>query len=149
VAFLTDDDIGDAIATGFGKDRTALYAENSAWATRAANGNTTAKNELTGNAVALGYTAAQLEAWDYVQDFQRDIARYWALTGAEALATVDSPLLKALNRLPEAVAMMEGGLMIGGILTQPGPDPNRAGAGRSGQIDLSRSSFGDLDKIRW
>jgi hypothetical protein len=149
VGFLTDDQLGDAVARFCGYPQTAgaggLYASNPRWAPIVVDSNKSAWDGLLNDALTLGYTQAQLLAWDLGADFQRDVGKFWSIQNAAGFSGLEPYAAKAFDRRAEALAAMADGLLTGGVLVRPGSD---AAAGRAGRVSLGGGFFGDPDRGR-
>lgn len=78
-----------------------------------------AVQEIYGRLLNRGFTAAQVDAWDRVEEFERDLSLYWCLVRGGAYGQIDEAALKALDRRKELDAVL---LFINGVWVKPTGD---------------------------
>jgi len=111
MAFLSDADIKTALA---GTMHLAEASLEDWWDAIIAGANVTAQKEIVGEFLSRDLTAAQAEDWDRCEEFQRDMALFWAFTrsGVGALdGEFNRDNLKALDRRKDLKAAE---ILIGG-----------------------------------
>lgn len=93
----------------------------------------TAYTDLRNILANKGYTPGQMDAWDDRVTYSQDQAMFWAWVNGGQLAPGDEKADK-LDRRKELIASV--GIMINGVLTEPGADP-AVGVG-SGSFAINR-----------
>lgn len=78
----------------------------------------TAAGDILQALLARGYTAAQVEAWDFRKVYNRDIALFWALTHGGGLSPQHSD--RDINKLDRRKELATVLLLIGGVPVAPG-----------------------------
>lgn len=77
--------------------------------------------------IAKGYTVAQIAAWDYGADWERNLTLWASLRRGAALQPVDDRLLGTLDVRKDLSELQ--GLIIGGVYQYPAGDPGTVGIG--------------------
>jgi hypothetical protein len=126
--WITTSDLLQRVADALGTDVSQLPTR---WTDLCADANTSATNDVSQLLMGLGYTQAQIDAWDSVTVYARDLGTFWALTrgGAGGEAYSDKAL-KSLDRREELRGMTT--LMIGGVAVAPPTNASAVGGVSSG-----------------
>src|SRR5436189_228358 len=88
------------------------------WDEFVADSNTDAVADINEILQGKGYTAAQIDAWDYRVTYNRDIALYHALVKGGALADYDQTTVDKLDR--RKLLTESSGIMINNAMVLPG-----------------------------
>lgn len=136
--FLKDDAVKEKLRTRLG---IAAFQDGTTWDGIISDANAAAVNSIRGALLGRGYSPAQIEAWDRVQEFQTDLAIFWALVNGGVTKDYDDRLIAKLDRRAELATV---DLTINGALVQPGGGAGVGGGIRSGTLKNTSRENGDI-----
>jgi hypothetical protein len=96
VAYLTDPELKDSVASALNTTAAAMNAKYSA---QIADANEAAQAEIKSRLAARGYTAAQVLTWARLEEFNRDLGIWFTFARATALDHEAPPTQAAFDRL--------------------------------------------------
>lgn len=135
--FLTDSDFRQSVADTLKMNVSALSAY---WDRLAVEAHTTAYKDIRGALLARGFSAAQIDAWDRGQEFERDLGLYWALVRGAGLHQYQREFVDALDRREELKAVHVE--TIAGAPQDPSGSPAKISSGR---FDTTDPTTGEED----
>jgi hypothetical protein len=140
--FTTAADVKGAVAAALNLSVDSLP---SSWDAVIADARTAAYNDILGTFLAMGYTQAQVDAWDFGKPMEKDQALYWALVRAPSLHNLSVDYVSQLDRRKQMAASV---LVTGGKDVDPGGLPDSPeGEVTSGAFDTSDMTFGP--DVQW
>ncbi len=93
----------------------------------------TAYREILGKLLARGFSQAQVDAWDDLATYERELSMFLALSEAGTEASYEADTLRTLDRRRDLLTVE---LFIGGVWQQPAASPNSLpGQAMTGQQD--------------
>lgn len=118
--WITDSDVRTALAATLAQDQSQFPGR---WAGIIEQANVKAAGIIYRTLIGRGYTPDQIDQWDARQEYNRDLAIYWALVGGCGLGTYNDTFVEKFNRIKELdkVAITVGGVL---VLPNPDTDPN-------------------------
>ena len=135
-------DVLQRVADALGTDITQLPER---WNGICSDANLSATNDITQLLMGLGYTQGQIDSWDSVTVYARDLGTFWALTrGGLGGETYSDKALKSLDRRDELRGMTT--LMISGIAVAPPTNATAAGGVSTGCSDAVRYASRDYER---
>ena len=127
--WITTTDLLQRIADALGTTTDQLPGR---WTEVCSDANASATNDITQLLMGLGYTQGQIDAWDSVGVYARDLGTFWALVrGGAGGESYSDKSLKALDRRDELRGMTT--LMIGGVAVAPPTNATAAGGISNGR----------------
>lgn len=133
--FLKGDAIKTKLQSRLGID---AFAADTPWDTIIADANAAAGNTIKGALLGRGYSPDQIRSWDRLQEFQTDIALFWALVNGGVTKDYDDRLITKLDRRAELATV---DVTINGALVQPGGGAGVGGGIRSGTLKNDSDLF--------
>jgi hypothetical protein len=146
--FLTDEQLGDAVAATLGKTRGQLYSESARWVAIVSDANADAYGALLNAAAHFGYTEEQLLSWSRGATWQRRIGRADAIENGDGLPQQEPEKVKT-DYLGQAVAELANGLVFDGVLIRPARRRVLAGRNRAVVCGLARARREDPVRRDW
>lgn len=119
--WISDADLKSALADMLGKTSASLVGK---WTDIVTAANVAAANDIAQRLLARGYSAAQIDAWDYRAVFNRDIGLFWALVKGGGLADYSDVGINKLDRRKELDTLA---VLIGGAVALPAVDATTGG----------------------
>lgn len=120
--YLSDAELLTAVTACLKK---AEMEVDSPWQDIVARANRKAKGQIKRSLVARGYSVAQVEDWEDLQEFNENLGLYWALTLGGVAADFDDKFIKSLDRAEELARVM---VLIDSELAAP-DNPGRVRSG--------------------
>lgn len=142
--FLDDADVKEKLRTRLG---IKAFRAGTNYDLIVADANSATQNEILGALLGRGYTESQIRSWDRVQEFNTDIALFWAITNGGAASTASYDF-EAINKLDRRKELATVDVMINGKLVQPGGGGGVGGGIRSGTLKNDSDLFAAPSR-RW
>lgn len=120
---ITTDDILADVAAALKYDPTALPEF---WSELAERGHSSAQGVIKSTLLARGFTLDQVNNWDRLEEFERDLSLFWTLSRGGAYGAVSPEFLKTLDRREELKTVL---VAVSGVWIQPGEQPGTCGHG--------------------
>lgn len=119
MAWITDEDLLQRLLDRLQK---AEMDTEGAWDTIITDANRWAHGEIVSALAGRGYTMSQINAWTQRQDYNVDLAIFWALTNAGTTKSWDQRFIDKLDRRKELMTVKVVGT--DGELVVPGGTSN-------------------------
>lgn len=141
--YITDAELKDSVASALGVYPSSdLSAE---WDSIISAANKSAANDIVQALMALSYSISDIENWDQIQDFNRDLGTFWSLTRGSGLGNYPAQQLESLDRRDELRKLTL--IMVSGVgVAAPAPNTSAVGGISSGHSTAGRQAGWHYDR---